>query len=61
MAYDFQALWKEKKHRLLRETRFSIREHNIDSIGKLAADDGGGLPIFRTRQQRAESSTASGG
>jgi hypothetical protein len=29
MAYDFQLLWKEKKHKLLWETRFSISErHN---------------------------------
>ena len=29
MAYDFQLLWKEKKHKLLWETRFSIGErHN---------------------------------
>ena len=29
MAYDFQHLWKEKKHKLLWETRFSISErHN---------------------------------
>jgi hypothetical protein len=29
MAYDFQLLWKERKHRLLWETRFSISErHN---------------------------------
>jgi hypothetical protein len=27
MAYDFQLLWKEKKHRLLWETRFSLRQH----------------------------------
>jgi hypothetical protein len=27
MAYDFQLLWKEKKHKLLWETRFSIRQH----------------------------------
>jgi len=27
MAYDFQLLWKEKKHSLLWETRFSISEH----------------------------------
>jgi hypothetical protein len=26
MAYDFQMLWKEKKHKLLWETRFSISE-----------------------------------
>jgi len=28
MAYDFQLLWKEKKHKLLWETRFSISERN---------------------------------
>jgi hypothetical protein len=28
MAYDFQLLWKQKKHKLLWETRFSIRERN---------------------------------
>jgi hypothetical protein len=29
MAYDFQLMWKQKKHRLLWETRFSINErHN---------------------------------
>jgi hypothetical protein len=32
MAYDFQMLWKEKKHKLLWETRFSIRQmhHQFD-------------------------------
>jgi hypothetical protein len=32
MAYDFQILWKQKKHKLLWETRFSIRQrhHNFD-------------------------------
>lgn len=32
MAYDFQLLWKEKKHKLLWETRFSIRQrsHEFD-------------------------------
>jgi hypothetical protein len=30
MAYDFQMLWKEKKHKLLWETRFSIREQGND-------------------------------
>ncbi len=28
MAYDFRLMWKEKKHKLLWETRFSIREAN---------------------------------
>jgi hypothetical protein len=30
MAYDFQVLWKEKKHRLLWESRFSVREQGND-------------------------------
>ena len=30
MAYDFQVLWKQRKHKLLWETRFSIREQGND-------------------------------
>jgi hypothetical protein len=30
MAYDFQILWKKKKHKLLWETRFSIRQRHHD-------------------------------
>lgn len=30
MAYDYQALWKQKKHSLLWVTRFSIRERGSD-------------------------------
>jgi hypothetical protein len=32
MAYDFQLMWKEKKHKLLWETRFSLRQrhHNFN-------------------------------
>lgn len=32
MAYDFQMTWKQRKHKLLWETRFSIRQrhHNFD-------------------------------
>jgi len=30
MAYDFQAMWREKRHKLLWETRFSIREQGND-------------------------------
>ncbi|HEY4299984.1 MAG TPA: hypothetical protein VGM73_03855 [Candidatus Didemnitutus sp.] len=37
MAYDFQLLWKEKKHKLLWETRFSIRERHNDFDKQLAA------------------------
>jgi hypothetical protein len=33
MAYDFQLMWRQKKHKLLWETRFSIRQrhNNFDS------------------------------
>jgi hypothetical protein len=37
MAYDFQLLWKERKHRLLWETRFSIDEHHNAFDKQLAA------------------------
>jgi hypothetical protein len=30
MAYDFPPLWKQKKHKLLWETRFSIRQRHHD-------------------------------
>ena len=30
MAYDFQLMWKEKKHKLLWETRFSVRQRHHD-------------------------------
>jgi hypothetical protein len=30
MAYDFQLMWKEKKHKLLWETRFSVQQRGID-------------------------------
>jgi hypothetical protein len=30
MAYDFQVLWREKKHKLLWETRFSINQQRND-------------------------------
>jgi hypothetical protein len=30
MAYDFQMMWKQKKHKLLWETRFSIRQRHHD-------------------------------
>jgi hypothetical protein len=33
MAYDFQLLWKEKKHKLLWQTRFSISERR-NAFGK---------------------------
>lgn len=37
MAYDFQILWKEKKHKLVWETRFSIPERHHDFTKDLAA------------------------
>jgi hypothetical protein len=37
MAYDFQNMWREKKAKLLWETRFSIRERGNDFGKELAA------------------------
>ena len=37
MAYDFQVLWREKKHKLLWETRFSVREQGNDFTQALPA------------------------
>jgi len=37
MAYDFQLLTKEKKHKLLWETRYSIRQRGNDFAEQLAA------------------------
>ena len=30
MAYDFQAMWKQKKHNLLWETRFSVQQRGVE-------------------------------
>ena len=37
MAYDFQLMWKEKKHKLLWETRYSIRQRGNNFDQQLAA------------------------
>ena len=37
MAYDFQMMWKQKKHKLLWETRFSIRQQHNDFAKMLPA------------------------
>jgi hypothetical protein len=37
MAYDFQMMWKDKKHKLLWETRFSIRQRHNNFDKDLAA------------------------
>jgi hypothetical protein len=37
MAYDFQMMWREKRHKLLWETRFSIREQGNDFAKLLPA------------------------
>jgi hypothetical protein len=37
MAYDFQMMWKEKKHKLLWESRFSVREQGNDFTVALPA------------------------
>ncbi|HZZ19973.1 MAG TPA: hypothetical protein VFE25_11410 [Opitutaceae bacterium] len=46
MAYDFQKLWKEKKPKLLWETRFSIREDGDDFTKHLAAMAGSAAAYF---------------
>jgi hypothetical protein len=37
MAYDFQKMWKEKKHVLLWETRFSVRQRGVEFDKQLEA------------------------
>jgi hypothetical protein len=37
MAYDFQTMWKQKKHKLLWESRFSVREQGNDFTRALPA------------------------
>jgi hypothetical protein len=37
MAYDFQTMWKEKKHKLVWEARFSVREQGNDFTRALPA------------------------
>jgi hypothetical protein len=37
MAYDFQAMWKQKKHILLWETRFSVKQRGVDFDKQLTA------------------------
>jgi hypothetical protein len=37
MAYDFQKMWKEKKHKLIWEARFSVREQGNDFTRALPA------------------------
>ncbi len=37
MAYDFQMMWKEKKPKLLWETRFSVSQHNNEFDKRLGA------------------------
>jgi hypothetical protein len=44
MAYDFQLMWKEKKHKLLWETRISLRERGNDFRK--------GLPEMLSRAER---------
>jgi hypothetical protein len=46
MAYDFQKIWKEKKAKLLWETRFSVREHGDDFSKRLAGMAGSAAPYF---------------
>jgi hypothetical protein len=46
MAYDFQKIWKEKKAKLLWETRFSVRERGDDFGKRLAAMAASASPYF---------------
>jgi len=46
MAYDFQMMWREKKPKLLWETRYSIREKGNDLSKELAAMTGTAAPYF---------------
>jgi hypothetical protein len=46
MAYDFQMLWKDKKPKLLWETRFSIREGDDNFSRRLAGMVGSAAPYF---------------
>jgi len=46
MAYDFPLLVKEKKHKLLWETRFSMRAHRHEFDRELAAMTKGASRFF---------------
>ncbi len=46
MAYDFQMMWKEKKPKLLWETRYSIRNRGNDFEKQLAAMSGEASKYF---------------
>jgi hypothetical protein len=46
MAYDFQMMWKEKKAKLLWETRYSIRNRGNDFENQLAAMSGEASKYF---------------
>jgi hypothetical protein len=37
MAYDFQMMWKQKKHKLLWETRYSVPERGRNFDGYLVS------------------------
>jgi hypothetical protein len=37
MAYDFQKMWKQKQHKLLWETRFSIQQRGVEFDRQLPA------------------------
>jgi hypothetical protein len=46
MAYDFQMMWKEKKAKLLWETRYSIRNRGNDFEKQLAGMTGEASKFF---------------
>ena len=46
MAYDFQLMWKEKQHKLLWETRYSIRQRRHRFDEQLATMTSFAMPYF---------------
>jgi hypothetical protein len=46
MAYDFQAMWKQKKHVVLWETRFSVRQRGVEFDQQLRAMAQNASPFF---------------
>ena len=64
MAYDFQLLWKQKKHKLLWETRFSIDERRnqfdkallvmAQNASQYFGQDSHGLSRMRIREGKVE-------
>ena len=46
MAYDFQAMWKQKQHKLLWETRMSVQQRGVEFDKQLYAMVKNASPYF---------------